>query len=184
MRSARPTTAGEMTSDFGPCVLRGKDGTMTYVGAPEIILENREDIDRAPDRRGNRPVVRGARRSTSLGQMLARKVVTKRQHDAAVRFLDALSLATGGSGSTLGDGIRVAPGARTAMPERQLNAITEVRRVMTHLGINSDTVLWWVVVGNKTPTAFDRQFRIREGTGADWLRASLEQLDALYHPGT
>jgi hypothetical protein len=157
---------------------------MTYVGAAEIILEIREDIDREPDRRGNRPVVRGARRSTSLGEMLVRKVVTKRQHDAAVRFLDALSLATGGSGSCLGDGIRVAPGARTAMPERQLNAITDVRRVMNRLGLNSDTVFWWVVVGNKSPTEFDRRFRIREGTGADWLRASLDQLDDLYHPGS
>lgn len=155
---------------------------MTYVGAPEIILEIREDIDREPDRRGNRPVVRGARRSTTLGEMLSRKVVTKRQHDAAVRFLDTLSLATGGSGSGLGDGIRVAPGARTAMPERQLNAITDVRRVMNRLGLNSDTVFWWVVVGNKSPTEFDKRFQIREGTGADWLRVSLDQLDALYHP--
>jgi P2-related tail formation protein len=69
------------------------------------------------------------------------------------------------------------------MPERQLNAITEVRRVMNRLGLHSDTVFWWVVVGNKTPTLFDREFRIREGTGADWLRASLDQLDGLYHPG-
>lgn len=154
------------------------------MGAPELIIETREDIDREPDRRGNRPVVRGARRSTTLGEMLARRVITKRHHDAAVRFLDALSLATGGSGSCLGDGIRVAPGSRTAMPERQLNAITEVRRVMNRLGMNSDTVFWWCVVGNKSPTEFDKRFRIREGTGAGWLRASLDQLDALYHPGS
>jgi hypothetical protein len=157
---------------------------MVYVGAPEIILEDREDIEREPDRRGNRPVVRGARRSTTLGEMLVRGVITKRMHDAAVRFLDALSLATGGSGSCLGDGIRVAPGSRTAMPERQLHAITEVRRVMNHLGLNSDTVLWWVVIGNKSTAEFDRRFRIREGTGANWLRASLDQLDALYHPSS
>lgn len=157
---------------------------MVYVGAPEIILENREDIDRDPDRRGNRPLVRGARRSTTLGEMLTRGVITKPMHDAAVRFLDALSLASGGSGaSCLGEGIRVAPGSRTAMPERQLHAITEVRRVMNHLGINSDTVLWWVVVGNKSTAEFDRRFQIREGTGATWLRASLDQLDTLYHPG-
>jgi hypothetical protein len=157
---------------------------MVYVGAPEIILEDREDIAREPDRRGNRPVVRGARRSTTLGEMLARGVITKPMHDAATRFLDALSLATGGSGSCLGDGIRVAPGSRTAMPERQLKAITDVRRVMNRLGLNSDTVFWWVVVGNKSPTEFDRRFRIREGTGANWLRASLDQLDTLYHPGS
>jgi hypothetical protein len=156
---------------------------MYYVGAAEIILETREDIDKKPDYYGNRPVVRGARRSTSLGDMLARRVINKRQHDAATRFLDALSLATGGSGGSTLDGVRTAPGARTAMPERQLNAITEVRRVMNRLGLHSDTVFWWVVVGNKTPTLFDREFRIREGTGADWLRASLDQLDGLYHPG-
>jgi hypothetical protein len=67
------------------------------------------------------------------------------------------------------------------MPERQLRAITEVRRVMAKLGLNSDTVLWWVVVANKTPTAFDVRFRLREGTGANWLRLSLTQLDALYN---
>jgi hypothetical protein len=172
-----------MSSDFGPSVQRGKDGRMVYSGAPEIILENREDIDRNPDRHGNRPVVRGARRRTTLGEMLTRRVIDKRMHDAAVRFLDALSWATGGSGSCLGDGIRVAPGSRTAMPERQLRAITEVRRVMAQMGLNTDTVFWWVVVGNKTPTEFDRRFRIREGTGAEWLRASLEQLDELYHSG-
>jgi hypothetical protein len=185
MRSRLAAASVVETSDFGPCVLRGEDGRMSYVGAAEIILETREDIDRTPDRRGNRPVVRGARRRTSLGEMLTRKVITKRHHDAATRFLDALSLATGGgSGSPLGDGIRVAPGSRTAMPERQLNAITEVRWVMNHLGLNSDTVFWWVVVGNKSPTEFDCRFRIREGTGSDWLRASLDQLDALYHHGS
>jgi hypothetical protein len=167
------------TSDLGACVVRGADGRLTYQGAPEIIIETREDIDREPDRHGNRPVIRGARRRTSLGQMLARKVITKRMHDAANRFLDALSLATGGSSS--GDGIRVTPGSRTAMPERQLNAITEVRRVMNRLGLHSDTVFWWVVVGNRTPTEFDTRFGLRKGTGCDWLRASLEQLDALYH---
>lgn len=184
MRAAS-AMAGDPVSDFGPCVLRGKDGRMSYVGAPEIILENREDIDREPDRRGNRPIVRGARRSTTLGEMLARGVITKRMHDAATRFLDALSMATGGSGgSFLGEGIRVAPGSRTAMPERQLRAITEVRRVLNRLGIHSDTVMWWVVVGNKSTAEFDRRFRLREGTGADWLRASLDQLDSLYHPGS
>jgi len=43
-------------------------------------------------------------------------------------------------------------------------------------------VFWWVIVGNKSTAALDRRFRIRAGTGATWLRASLEQLDALYHP--
>jgi hypothetical protein len=150
-----------------------------------VILENREDIDREPDRRGNRPVVRGARRRTTHGEMFARKVITKRQHDAAVRFLDALSWATGGSGgSSLGEGIRVAPGSRTHMPERQLRAIAEVRGIMAQCGINSDTVMWWVVVGNKTTRDFDRRFRLRDGTGAEWFRASLDQLDALYHRGS
>jgi hypothetical protein len=172
----------EPVSDFGPCVRRGKDGRMTYVGAAEVILENREDIDREPDRRGNRPIVRGARRKTTLGEMLIRRVITKRQHDAAVRFLDALSWATGGSGgSSLGEGIRVAPGSRTAMPERQLRAIAEIRGIMVSCGIHTDTVLWWVVVANKTAAEFDRRFRLREGTGVDWLRRSLDQLDEIYH---
>lgn len=181
MRPANRDT--DMLSDFGPGVTKLKDGRMRYSGAAEVILEVREDIDRNPDRQGNRPVVRGARRRTSLGDMLARRVITKRHHDAATRFLDALSWATGGTGSCLGDGIRVAPGSRAALPERQLEAISEVRRVMARLGLNTDTVLWWVLVGDKTPTEFDKRFRIREGTGADWLRASLEQLDDFYHAG-
>ena len=183
MRTTAAIRAEETASDFGPCVRRGRDGRMTYMGAAEVILETREDIDRAADRNGNRPVVRGARRYTTLRELLTRGVITKRHHDAATRFLDALSWATGGSGgSFLGEGIRVAPGSRTAMPERQLRAITEVRRVMVQMGLNTDTVFWWVIVGNKSTAEFDRRFRIRAGTGATWLRASLEQLDALYHP--
>jgi len=181
MRTTAAARANDLASAFGPCVRRGKDGRMSYMGAAAVSLENREDPDRPADRHGNRPIVRGARRHTSLGEMLARRVITKRHHDAAVRFLDALSVATGGSGSCLGDGIRVTPGSRTAMPERQLNAITEVRRVMNRLGMNSDTVFWWCIVGNKSPTEFDKRFRIREGTGSSWLRVSLDQLDALYH---
>ena len=181
MKTIAALRADDLASDLGPSVRRGRDGRLTFVGAARVILETREDIGRDPDRRGNRPVVRGARRHTSLGEMVARRVITKRHHDAAVRFLDALSVATGGSGGSFLDGVRTHPSARTAMPEKQVRAITEVRRVMARLGLNSETVFWWVVVGNKSPSDFDKRFRIREGTAANWLRASLDQLDALYN---
>lgn len=182
-RSARgrASRVDATTSDFGPCVVRGADGRLEYRGAPEIILENRPDLDRPVDRHGNRPVVRGARRSTTLGEMLGRGVINKSMHDAGSRFLDALSVAGGSTASSLAEALKVAPGSRTGVSDRQLDAIREVRRVMVHLGLNSDTVMWWVVVGNRSTAEFDRTFRLREGTGADWLRASLAQLDAMYY---
>jgi hypothetical protein len=68
------------------------------------------------------------------------------------------------------------------MPERQLKAISAVRRVRNLLGLNTDTVLWWVLIGNKAPSQFDERFQLRNGTGAEWLRRSLQALDNHYHP--
>lgn len=165
-------------ADYGPSVKRGKDGRLQFFGAADVILEDRPD----PTITERKQLVRGARRSTTLAEMFNRNVITKPMHDAAVRFLDDLSWATGGSGCGMGEGIRVAPGSRDAMPERQMNAIGRVRRVMTLLGLNSDTVLWWVVVSNRSCSAFDERFRLREGTAAHWLRASLQALDNHYNP--
>lgn len=167
----------EAAADYGPGVIRGKDGRMQYVGAADVIIENRPDPD--PERKH---LVRGARRSITIDELFDRKVINKAMRDAANRFLDDLSMATSGGGAGIGDGIRVAPGSRDGMSERQLLAITRVRRVMNLLGINSDCVFWWVIVGNKAPRQFDERFKLRNGTGADWLRQSLQALDNHYHP--
>jgi len=156
---------------------------MKFVGAPEIILEDREDIERSADGRGNRPLTRGARRNTRVGEMWRRGAINKRQHDAAIRFLDDLSFATGGSGGTLlGAGVRVTSGGGMLIAERQIDALERVRLISKRLRLHDNAVFWWVVIRDRSTAEFDRRFRKREGTGAEWLRESLTLLDALYNP--
>src|SRR6185312_1311803 len=149
----------EPISDYGPGVSRTQDGRLVYHGSASVILEDRDDIERQPDRSGRLPVVRGARRSTTMIEMYNKRTINKAMYNAATRFLDDLSLATGGSGGTLGsDWIRVTPGSRDAMPERQMLAIGRVRRIMNSMGMNSHTVFWWVIMGNRSCSAFDARF--------------------------
>lgn len=176
------TIMRELAKDFGPCVMRGRDGRMKFVGAPEIMLEDREDIAFGADARGNRPLTRGARRATRIGEMYLRKALTKRMHDAAVRFLDDLSLATGGSGGSFGVSVRVSPRSRIMIADVQLNAMTRIREVSDQLQLVDDVVFWWVVIQNKSTAEFDRTFHKREGTGAESLRTTLSLLDELYNP--
>lgn len=156
---------------------------MKFVGAPEIILEDREDIERRPDAQGNRPLTRGARREMRVSEMWRRGVITKRMHQAAIRFLDDLSFATGGSGGTLlGVSVRVTPGGGMLIAERQIDAIARVRWISSRLQLHDNAVFWWVIIRNRSTAEFDRKFRKREGTGAEWLRESLALLDELYNP--
>jgi hypothetical protein len=177
------TICRELARDFGPCVMRGKDGRMKFVGAPEIILEDREDIEKLPDARGNRPLTRGARRDTRVGEMWRRGVITKRMHDAAIRFLDDLSFATGGGGASFGGvSIQVSPVSRIFITDALIDAMERVRQVSERLRFHDNAVFWWVVIRDRSTAEFDRVFRKREGTGAEWLRESLTLLDELYNP--
>lgn len=177
------TICRELARDFGPCVIRGKDGRMKFTGAPEIILEDREDISMAANAQGNRPLTRGARRDTRVSEMRRRGAITKRMYDAAIRFLDDLSFATGGSGgSFLGACVRVTPGARLLVTDRQMDTMARIRRISDQLQLSDNAVFWWVVIRNRSTADFDRTFHKREGTGAEWLRESLTLLDELYNP--
>jgi hypothetical protein len=177
------TICRELARDFGPCVMRGKDGRMKFVGAPEIILEDREDVEKVPDARGNRPLTRGARRDTRVSEMWRRGAITKRMYAAAVRFLDDMSFATGSSGgSLLGVCVRVTPGSGTLIAERQIDALARVRWISSRLQLHDNAAFWWVVIRDRSTAEFDRRFHKREGTGVEWLRESLELLDELYNP--
>lgn len=172
---------GEQAADFGPSVVRGKDGRLTYQGAANVIIEYRPD----PAITGREQLIMAARRKNPLAGLLSHNVITKPMFDAANRLLDEMSIATGGSGGSTWTGIRVAPGSRDTMTERQLTAIRRVNQVVSLLGLNSDTVLWWCLFREDgTPSSFDKRFRLRNGTGADWLRRSLQALDNHFNPPT
>jgi hypothetical protein len=115
--------------------------------------------------------------------MWRRGAITKRMYDASIRFLDDLSFATGGSGASFGGiSIQVSPVSRIFLADAQIDAMERVRWISDRMRMHDNAVFWWVVIKNRSTAEFDRIFRKREGTGAEWLRESLTLLDDLYNP--
>ena len=172
-------------TDFGPSVRTRTDGRLISRGPGAVTLEDRPDLDREPDRSGNRPVVRGARRRCALDGLFGDNAITKRQLDAANRFLDDLCRAQGSSQSSIGalltGGVSGSAG-RDAFTEGQRGAIRRVQKVRLMLGLSRETVTWWVVIENRTPRQYDDAHSLRHGTGVQWLCMALDALDVHYNP--
>jgi hypothetical protein len=166
-------------SDYGPSVFRRDDGRLATRGPAKVDILARPDIDKPIDNAGNRPVVLGARRRSSLARLYKALSISKRQHDAANRLLDDLCRAQGGTAGFRMERVQCS-GPREAFSERQRRAIRSVESVRVRLGLNSGTVIWWVVIDNKTPSDYDAAFKLRHGTSMAWLRAALDELDAHY----
>lgn len=170
-----------LTWDGGPALRQTTEGRLVSPRGPgQVVLEDRPDISATPDTRGNLPTVRGARRRTNLNDLISRGTITKRQHDAVIRFLDDCSLASGGGLVANMLGVPSSPSPRAGLPEAQVSAIVRVRQVFHLLGLNSGTVFWCVVFEDWTLTAYDQRFRHRKGTGAEWFRAACTALDEHY----
>lgn len=165
-----------LSFDPGPSLKQNRSGELINKGAAEVILEDRADQDREPDAHGRRPVVRGARRRTALLDLYARGVISKRMHDAALRFLDDCSMASGGG--LVANLMGVAGGGRRdSLAPAQVDAIGRVRVVSHLLGLNTGTVFWRVVFEDRSLASCDAADHVREGMSCALLK---EALWALY----
>lgn len=160
--------------DYGPGVVITAAGRLSQTGAARVVIEDRPDPSPEVDRR-----VRGARRYDVIAAMYGDGRLTKRQHDAAQQFRDDLCLAAGRSpgGYT---GMPSATGRRDSYPPAQVDAITRVHQVRNVLGLNDGTVLWWCVVLNEAPKAWEVALRVQHGAGIVMLRDGLDALDLHY----
>lgn len=171
----------DTVADYGPSVRRDRDGKLVSTGPASVIMEDRDDISARLNKEARRPVVRGARRWCTLDALEKDGVLDKRQVAAANRFLDDLSRAQGGSQASF-LAIVVSGGAGMGvLSDEQRKAIRRIMRVRLMLGLNPDTVTWWVVLDNRTPADFDTHFELMHGTGAKWLKAALTALDEHYN---
>jgi hypothetical protein len=192
-RTAITRTTEAIVADLGPGITRdargrpesgfavetiqaGKPKTIIHPGAAAVTVENRPDPS-IPDRN---VLVRGARRRLVLRDMLDHGTITKRHHDAATRFVDDLSMASGPSGVGNLSGVRTAPGSRDGMSPAQAAAIRAVQQVVHLLGLNRDTVFWWVVVDNGSLRGYEERYQRQHGTARRWLTEALAALDRHY----
>lgn len=178
----------DTVTDYGPSVTRDREGRLVSSGPGMVVMGNEEDIDVVLNSKARRPVIRVARRWDALRSLLKNvdgiltdDVITVPGYLAAERFLDDLSRAQGSSAASFTQIVVSGGGGRDAYTEGQRRAIQAVMKVRLMLGLNPDTVTWWVVLENKTPADFDAAFRLRHGTGAGWLRAALIALDEHYN---
>lgn len=161
--------------DLGPGLVRdGKGRPRSWGGAADVEVVERVDPDHP-----NRAAVKGAQRRDILATMVRGGSIAKPLGDAAARFLDDLSIATGSSYAGFvgmpGSGVK-----RDTLPDRQLRAIRRVYAIRNDLGLNDGTVFWWVVLDNQTVRAWEDRFRTRHGDGMTLLRAALEGLADWY----
>lgn len=170
-----PIVDGPIT-DYGPEVAHLQDGRLRVIGgAARILIEDRVD----PTISDRQQLVRGARRATTLLELKNRGVITKFQADAAERFLDDLSLATGSS-SCSDLGTRVSSSTKVDMFQVALDAMTRVNQAMVIVRKQNNNVFFWTVFLDRGLREFDQRYRHRNGTGAGMLRDTLSALDALY----
>jgi hypothetical protein len=171
-----------LSFDPGASLKQRRDGAFRNVGAAAVVLEDREDIDGTPDHRGNLPVIRGARRCNVLNDLASRGVINKRQHNAANRFLDDCSLASGGG--LVADLFAIRGGSSNSFHEAlvdQVDAIGRVRRMFRLLDLDGGSVIWWVVFDDQRLGDYDTLHRMREGTASGLFRAALTALDDYYN---
>lgn len=175
----------DAVTDYGPSVHRDREGKLISTGAGAVVMEDREDISVRLNRQARRPVVRGARRWSTLGALLNDGVIDGHQHAAACRFLDDCSKAQGSSQASF-LAIVVSGGAgRVGLTKAQQAALRAVMRVRLLLGLHPDTVFWWVVLDNKTPRDFAEHFGKRPATAYELFKKALIQLDEHYqHMGS
>lgn len=170
----------ESGRDYGPSVSQVDGRMVSWGGAGSVFVETRDDptvIDRV------RPV-RGARRRNALLDLHARKIISRRQYNAAENFLDDCSLAQGGR---VGDPVYAPPSydpAAAGVSEVQFLAMERIRRVQMLLGLDDQSAFWWVVFGNGALGDYERLHRMRNGTASEQLSRSLNELDEFYYART
>lgn len=177
----RETITLDTISDFGPSVSRDRSGVLVSVGPAQVVMEDREDIAFDLNKEGRRPVVRGARRSDALFNLLKDDAITKHQYEAGNRFLDDLSRAQGSTSASFTN-VVVSGGTSDGLTESQRQAIRAIERIKLMLGLNRSGVFWWVILDNRTPASYDTEHRMRHGTGVKWLKDDLDRLDEYYNP--
>ena len=167
-------------ADYGPALRPRADGRLVpWGGAAAIEVESRLDpgiTDRAR-------LIRGARRRDVLLDLEARRLISKRMRDAAEQFLEDCSIAAGASAGDV-VGLPAVTGPRSGLPERQVAAIGRITQVRVLLGLNNGTVFWWVVFFNRSIHDYEREHKLRNGTGAALFRDALQALDEHYHRTT
>lgn len=154
----------------------GKPKITIQPGAADVVLEDRPD----PATTDRPLLIRGARRRLTLRDMLARTQITKRQHDAAVKFVDDLCVAAGPSRIANLSGLVSTPGTRDGVLQTQADAIRSVYRVVHLLGLSRDTVFWWVVVDNGSLRGYEERYQVGHGKARLWLLDALDALDRHY----
>ncbi len=160
--------------DLGPGLVRDAKGRpRSWGGAADVEVADRLDPDHP-----HRAPVKAARRRNAIAALLAAGSIDKPQASAADRFLDDLSLAQGSSQAGF-LGIP-ASGSRKDYPEVQLAAIRRVYAIRARLGLNDGTVIWWVVLGNKSVREWEDRFGHTHGEGMTLLRAGLDGLADWY----
>lgn len=177
----KETLTLDHVADYGPSVRRDRDGKLVSSGPGAVIMEDREDISVTLNREARRPVVRGARRWSTIDALLKDGVLDKYQRAAANRFLDDCSRAQGGSQASFLAIVVSGGSSLTGPSDDQQKALRAIMRVRLMLGLNPDTVFWWVVLENRTPSDFEERFGLKHGTGAKWLKAALTALDEHYY---
>jgi hypothetical protein len=154
-----------------------RQGRLESRGAGAAVLEDRADPDPAI-----KALVRGARRWSVLDDLYRSDLVSKRQFDAANRFLDDLSRASAGTACSWALLLTARGGGYQGATESQRRAIRAVQRVRLMLGISRDTVLWWVLLDNRPPREFEDAHGLGHiGLALLWLRHALDGLDEYYH---
>lgn len=170
----RPTLIDPVLSfDPGPSMRQKPDGTLVSTGPGEVVLEDRTEP-------GKDTRIRAARRANVLDDLHARSIITRRQYNAAIRFLDDCSLASGGGMVANLLAVRSPPGPRAGLPETQTDAITRVNQVIHLLGLNAGTVFCWVIFDDRRLGEYDAEKTQREGTAARMFRDALTALDEHY----
>lgn len=167
--------------DYGPSVRQDAHGRLFSVGAGQVFLEDREDPDRDPDRSGNRPVVRGARRRSALLDLYARGTINARDLRCANRFLDDLSLAAGTSSRDPVPSVASAAPWQRVPHQAQLDALKRVRRLSDVLGLPSDRVFFWVVLEDRSMRSYEEYHKLRHGAAVPALKQALEAVDRFYN---
>lgn len=179
----RPTNLDGNLIDYGPSVSRGRRGELISAGPGAVVLEDREDPDAPVNRLGNRAVTRGARRWDCLGAMLKDGAITQRQFSAGQRLLDDMSRAVGGSKASFLAVMRAIGHTPDGISERQCRALRQIERVRLAVNLSPDiSILWWVVIDNKTVPQFAEHHHIRASAPYRWLTNSLDMLDEFYNP--
>lgn len=165
-------------SDFGPGLHVIRGGKLaSWNGAAEIVVDDVDDTTVY----GRPTKIRRARRRNAMFDLLQRGAVERRHYAASEQYLDDLSLAAGAASGADLIGMPAASGPRTALPERQVAALSRTYQVRDLLGLTPNCVFWHIIINNGSLTDFDARHKLPRGQAKTMLLLSLDRLDEHYH---